>query len=150
MEAMTLRFRNLLRQCPDCADALRTLKLLTTGSIPLTHERVEAVWENVFGRTGGNLSDCLRVLRDQSFVRENGSAEGTVRPEPAYLRDAVTYTEGKEPEDDFFPSLVDTLVALEDAEALTGLGVVCLLGTGRGSSAQGAYICFDLATEVEP
>jgi tetratricopeptide (TPR) repeat protein len=151
MEAMALRFRNLLWQRPDHVDALRALKLLTTASIrPLTHERVEAVWKKVFGRTGLHLRDCLRALADQSFLREDSSAEGSVRPEPAYLRDAVTYTDGKEPEDDFFPALVDTLEEVGDAEALTNLGVVCVLGMGQRWSAQAAYDCFDRATRVDP
>lgn len=150
LEAMTLRFRNLLRQRPDYADALRALKLLMNGSIPPTRQRVEAVWNSVFHRTGGNLRDCLRTLASQSFLLADDSADQIVRPEPAYLRDAVTYTEGKEPEDDFFPALVDTLRELGDAEALTGLGVVCLLGTSKVWSPQGAYDCFDLATEVDP
>jgi len=149
LEAMVLRFKLLLRERPDYADALRALKLLTAASVgPLTHRRVEAVLGRVFGRTNLHLRDCLRTLADQSFLQDEASADATVRPEPAYLRDAVTYTEGKEPKDDFFPTLVDTLQEQGDAEALNGLGVACMLGGGW--SAQAIWECFDRATEADP
>jgi tetratricopeptide (TPR) repeat protein len=149
LEAMVLRFRNLLRERPDYADTLRALKLLTAASVgPLTHRRVEAVLGRVFGRTDLHLRDCLRALAGQSFLRDDGSVDATVRPEPAYLRDAVTYTEGKAPRDDFFPTLVDALQEQGDAEALNGLGVACMLGGGW--SWQAIWECFDRATEADP
>lgn len=149
MEAMSLRFRNLLRDRPDHADALRAMKLLTAASIrPLTHKRVEATLENIFGRTGVHLQDILGNLADQSFLQEDGLLDGTVRPEPAYLRDAVTYTEGKEPKDDFFPTLLYTLKDIEDADAMIGLGVSYMIG-GR-FNAQAVYDCFLWATEADP
>jgi len=149
MEAMSLRFSNLLRERPDYADALRALKLLTAASVrPLTRRRLEAVLGSVFGRTEIHLTDCIRALADQSFLREDGSADGVVLPEPAYLRDAVTYTEGKEPEDDIFPALIDTFEALGDAEALSDLGMVGLL-SGKWST-QAAWVCLDRATRVDP
>lgn len=149
MEAMSLRFRNLLRDHPDHADALRAMKLLTAASVqPLTHEHVEAVLRSIFGRTSVHLQDLLRNLADQSFLQEDGLLDGAVRPEPAYLRDAVTYTEGKRPEDDFFLALVDVLEGLGDAEALTSLGVSCLIGGGW--SAQAIWECFNRATKADP
>lgn len=149
MEAMTLRFQNLLWQHPDHADILRALKLLTAASVrPLTHRRVKAVSERVFGRSGLHLPDGLRHLSEQSFVQNNDWRNETVYPETAYLSYAVTYTEGKQPEDDFFFALVDTLEELNDAEALNGLGVACLIGGGW--SAQAVWECFERATTVDP
>jgi tetratricopeptide (TPR) repeat protein len=149
MEAMSLRFRNLLRECPDHADALRAMKLLTAASIrPLTYGRVEAVLGSVFGRTEGHLRDCLRVLSDQAFLQEGPSADETVRPEPAYLRDVVSYSEGKEPKDDFFPTLLHTLKEIRDADAMISLGVSSMTG-GRWSP-QAVYYCFDWATKIDP
>jgi tetratricopeptide (TPR) repeat protein len=149
MEAMNLRFRNLLQNHPDYADALRAMKLLTAASIrPLTHRRIEAALSSVFGRTETHLRDCLRILSDQAFLQADPSADGRVRPEPAYLRDAVFYTEGKEPKDDFFPALLYSLKDIGDADAMIGLGVSSMLG-GR-FNAQAVYDCFHWATEADP
>lgn len=149
LEAMSLRFRKLLRDRPDQADVLRAMKLLTavSGGI-LTHRRLKAVLKEAFGRENVHLRDCLRDLSDQAFLKEDPLPDQTVYPEPAYLRDAVSYTEGKEPRDDFFPTLFNTFRDLEDADGLLGLGVTSMIG---GSwSPQAVYWCFDLATELEP
>lgn len=149
MEAMALRFKNLLRKRPDHADALRAMKLLTAASVqPLTHRRVKAVLGSVFGRTETHLRDCLRSLSDQAFLQEAPSANGMARPEPAYLRDAVSYTEGKEPKDDFFPALLYALGDIGDADGMISLGVSSMLN-GR-FNAQAVYDCFHWATEADP
>ncbi len=149
MEAMSLRFRNLLRKFPDQADAMRAMKLLAAASVqPLTYRRIEAVLGTIFGRRGLHLHDCLRSLSDQAFLQESPSADGTALPDPAYLRDAVSYTEGKEPKDDFFPMLLYTLKEIRDADAMISLGVSSILG-GK-FNAQAVYDCFHWATEADP
>ncbi|MDP9476834.1 MAG: tetratricopeptide repeat protein [Actinomycetota bacterium] len=149
LEAMSLRFRNLLRDRPDHADVLRAMKLLTAASVgELTHRRLEAVLKEAFGRDDVHLGDSLRDLSDQAFLKRGPSPDETAYPEPAYLRDAVSYTEGKEPRDDFFPALLYAFRDLRDADALISLGVTSMIG-GRWNP-QSVYWCFDLATEIEP
>ncbi|MBA2346421.1 MAG: tetratricopeptide repeat protein [Rubrobacter sp.] len=149
LEAMSLRFRNLLRDYPDHADVLRAMKLLTAASVgALTHRRLEAALKEAFGRDEVHLGDCLRDLSEQAFLKRGPPPDETAYPEPAYLRDAVTYTEGKEPRDDFFPALFYAFRNLEDADALISLGVTSMIG-GRWNP-QAVYWCFDSATEIEP
>lgn len=150
MEAMSLRFRNLLGTRPDYADALRAMKLLTTvaSSIPLSYRRIEAVLKEVFGRTDMRLDECFRSLADQAFLRELPSAKSAARPEPANLRDAVSYTEGKEPKDDFFPALLNALNEIGDADGMISLGVMSMIS--GNFNAQAVYDCFELATEADP
>ena len=129
LEAMSLRFRNLLRDRPDHADVLRAMKLLTTASVgALTHRRLEAALKEAFGRDELHLGDCLRSLSEQAFLKRGPATDEAVHPEPAYLRDAVTYTEGKEPRDDFFPALLYAFRDLRDADALISLGVTSMIG----------------------
>ena len=119
LEAMSLRFRNLLRDRPDHADVLRAMKLLTAASVgALTHRRLEAVLKEAFGRDDVHLGDCLRDLSEQAFLKRGPSPEETAHPEPAYLRDAVSYTEGKEPQ--------------VRQERQHGLEVSCLCGASYG------------------
>lgn len=149
LEAMSLRFRNLLRDRPSHADALRAMKLLTAASVgALTHRRLGAALKEAFGRDEIHLGDCLRDLSEQAFLKRGPSPDETAHPEPAYLRDAVSYTEGKEPRDDFFPALFYAFEDLRDADALISLGVTSMIG---GSwNPQAVYWCFDSATEIEP
>jgi len=97
MEAMALRFNKLLHERPNVADTQRALKLLSAaGILPITHRRIEAVLRRVFGRHGIHLYDHLRILAKESFLQDWDAREGTVQPEPAYLRDTVTtYIEAK-------------------------------------------------------
>lgn len=123
MEAMALRFNNLLHERPHDADTLRALKLLSAaGILPFTHRRIEAVLRRILGRHEIHLHDQLRILAEQSFLQHWEPREGTVQPEPAYLGDAVTYTEGKEPKDDF-PKLADVLEDIDDHRGLNYLGI---------------------------
>jgi tetratricopeptide (TPR) repeat protein len=149
LEAMSLRFRNLLRDRPDQADVLRAMKLLTAVSAGiLTPRRLKAVLKEAFGRETVHLQDCLRDLSDQAFLKEDPFPDKIVYPDPAYLRDAVSYTEGKEPRDDFFPALFNAFRDLEDADALISLGVTSMIG--ESWSPQAVFWCFDLATELDP
>ncbi len=51
IDAMALRFNNLLHERPHIADTQRVLKLLSAaGILPFTHRRIEAILRQVFGR----------------------------------------------------------------------------------------------------
>lgn len=146
MEAMILRFRRLLRENPEQADALRALQLLASaGVLPFTHRRLQAVLERIFQRHDAHLHDCLRVLAEQSFLQSEATQDA-IQPEPAYLRDAVTYTEGKNPEDDW-DMLADVLEDIGDYEGLVHLGETHILFLQDDSRAL-AYI--DRSIELNP
>ncbi len=120
MRYMRERFHDLSDKYPEQRDALRALKLLSAGGIlPLSRHRLKAVLEHVFERRL-HLDDCLNTLTNQAFLQPGG--HDPVEPEPAYLEYVVTYTEGKEPQDDFV-RLAIVLENLKDHEGLVRLNV---------------------------
>jgi tetratricopeptide (TPR) repeat protein len=145
MEAMTLRFKKLAHERPHVADTLRTLKLLSAAAIlPFTYRRIETVLEQLFGRREIHLGDYLSALANGSFLQDWEQHQGTVRPEPAYLRDAVTYTVGKSPQDDF-PKLADVLEDMDDSEGLFYLGVTY----NEEEDYEQALTCFDTSLQIK-
>lgn len=118
--AMRARFEHVLS--PEQKDLLRAILLLATAGIPFTHRRLHLVMKhpNLFKREGMHIRDCLETLTDQAFLQPP-ALQDPVRPEPAYLLNAVDYAAGKEPENDF-PILVDTLEEDGDAEGLLYFG----------------------------
>ena len=118
LEAMRLRFEKLQE---DKKDVLRSLVLLLLAGIPsLTHRRVQAVIEEVFQRNV-LLGDCLQALADSAFLRRP-ALQDPILPEPAYLLGIRSYSEGKNPRDDF-PKLIDVLASLEDLDGILYLSV---------------------------
>jgi tetratricopeptide (TPR) repeat protein len=145
MTAMHQRFEHALT--PEQQDTLRGLQLLASGGVqPFTHRRLRAVLEehNLFERSGLHLQDCLNALAEQAFIRRP-APQDPVYPEPAYLLDSVTYTEGKTPRDDF-TKLREVLAELRDHEGLVRLGVVFGFNSDPGQ----ALACFDLAITQKP
>lgn len=127
MATMRRRFNVLLHEHREQAHTLRALKLLVhAGVLPYTHERLRAVLkhEQLFRRRDPPLHQTLENLAGQAFLR-SGSQE-PIQPESAYLRYVVTYTPGKEPEDDF-PKLADVLEGMADTEGLFKLGTTYAL-----------------------
>jgi hypothetical protein len=101
---------------------LRSLKLLAYAGVqPFTHQRIRATVEGLFSRRDLHLRDCMDVLGEQAFVRRPAPKD-PVRPEPAYLRDAVAYVEGKHVAEDF-PELNGVLEESEDHRGLLLLGL---------------------------
>jgi tetratricopeptide (TPR) repeat protein len=125
MEAMKLRFKNLLHEDSEQAYILRGLKLLAAGGIlPLTQDRLQAVLEHIFGTPTFHLDHRLELLAQQSFLRSG--SQDPIQPEHAYLRYVVTYIAGKYIEDDF-AKLANVLKGLEDYEGLFDLGITYTL-----------------------
>lgn len=117
LRAMRQRFQGLP---PDQKDTLRALRLLTVaGVLPFSHKRLLGMLQRVFHRTF-HLGDCLDASAEAAFLRRP-AAQDAVSPEAAYLLGAVTYTEGKNPREDFSP-LADVLAELEDDMGLVYLG----------------------------
>lgn len=120
MGTMRARFERVLS--PEQKDALRAILLLAIAGIPFAHRRLHLVMKhpNLFKREGVHIRDCLETLTDQAFLQPP-ALQDPVRPEPAYLLNAVDYAAGKEPEDDFL-ILIDTLEEDGDAEGLLYFG----------------------------
>lgn len=117
MHAMQIRFEHALS--PEQRDTLRTLHLLGFANVrPFTHNRIKLVLEHpdLFARTGVHLGDSLEDLTEQAFLH-HPATQDPVDPELAYLLEAVEYTEGKTPLDDF-PTLVEIFDTAADAEGL--------------------------------
>jgi tetratricopeptide (TPR) repeat protein len=148
MNAMRTRFNILSYSHPEQADVLRGLKLLDCAGLPLTHELLRAVLrhEKLFQyRDPHFLPQSLGALADQEgFLRRGGT--DPVRPEPAYLRDCVTYLPGRTPEEDF-PLLADMLEELEDPEGLRSLGITC---RDKLKAQEWAIAYFDRALRLRP
>ena len=105
------RFQSL---SPEHKDVLRGLKLLTAaGILPHTHRRLEVVLKSIFGRTL-HLGDTLDVLAAASLIRRP-ARQDPVQPDAAYLRDGVSYAEGRSPELDF-PALAAALQEIGDTD----------------------------------
>jgi tetratricopeptide (TPR) repeat protein len=114
LESMRARFRAIP---PEHKDLLRAVRLLDVGGVlPYTQSRVKTIWESVFQRVGSHLGDCVDRLADESFLRRP-ARQNPVQPEPAYLKFATTYTEGRQPEDDF-SALADALFESGDGAGL--------------------------------
>jgi tetratricopeptide (TPR) repeat protein len=131
-------------------DTLRVVKLLSrAGILPLTHPRIKALLEEegLFDWRDFHLRrDCLDKLREYAFIGSAPSPE-VVRPEPAYLADdVVTYTEGKEPEQDF-DVLMHVLRELGDDAGLFYLGNTYYSSLQNMQKAIEAY---DAALEIRP
>ena len=142
MVAMSLRFGSLL---PEQQDTLRGLQLLASaGVLPFTTQHLQPVLQHIFQRQNLHLADCLRALTEQAFLRPP-ITQDRINPEPAYLRQVVTYVEGKSPEDDFVP-LLNVLVKLRDAEGLNDMGIVRLWEDDY----ELAEACFEQALAIEP
>jgi len=91
------------------------------------------------------LGDCLEALANQAFLRSG--SQDPVEPEAAYLRDAVTYTRGREPKEDF-PKLADVLEHwLEDHEGLLYLSATHRLDL---NDYERALACIDGALRLKP
>ena len=117
MRAMRSRFDHALSL--EQKDVLRALQLLAFANVrPFTHDRIKLVLEHpdLFARTGVYLRDCLEALAEQAFLHRP-AIQDPVDLEPAYLLEAVDYTEGKIPLDDF-PTLVEILDTSADADGL--------------------------------
>jgi hypothetical protein len=122
MKAMRQRFEHALS--PEQQDTLRALQLLAFAGVqPFDHRRLRAVLEHerLFDRRGLHLRDCLTALTQQAFILDP-AFQDPVRPEPAYLRDTVTYITDRDPLQDF-TELADVLVELEDHQGLFYLGI---------------------------
>ncbi len=104
-------------------DALRALKLLDTGGVPLTIPRFQIVLRGVFHRSieQNRTEDVLRNLWDQFFLLEQPSMK-RLHPHFGYLGYAVSYSEGREPEDERWDNLAQALEKARDVEALVHLG----------------------------
>jgi tetratricopeptide (TPR) repeat protein len=128
------RFQSL---APEHKDVLRGLKLLTAaGILPHTHRRLEVVLKSVFTRTLV-LGDALDALAAASLIRRP-ARQDPVQPDAAYLRDGVTYAEGRSPALDF-PALATALQEIGDAEGLFYLGITYLLSGERYQEAVNVY-----------
>jgi tetratricopeptide (TPR) repeat protein len=153
LEAMRIRFQALRSaQQKDPLYTLRALKLLSSGGIlPFTHCRIEAVMKGIFQRHDFYLSDCLDLLVDRAFI-QHSPQQGPVEPEPAYLKEVVTYAEGKAPEDDF-PALARELEGLDDAPGLFYLGLTHMLPPKgmpvQEYNGQQALACFERALRLK-
>jgi len=145
MDDMHERFLDLP---PEQQDILRTLQLLfASGVFPYTHSRLQVVLKQLFHRDIDHLCDSLVVLEKRAFLYSPGHSD-PVRPEPAYLRDAVSYREYKMPEDDFV-ALADVLAGkgVEDLEGMRYLGVN--MGTLLQNYQQ-ALACFQQILKLKP
>lgn len=119
-EAMRRRFKHALT--PEQRDVLRSLKLLAYAGVqPFTHQRIRTTAEGLFSRRDLHLRNSLDVLGEQALVHRPAPKD-LVRPEPAYLRDAVAYVEGKHVTEDF-PELKGVLEESEDHRGLLLLGL---------------------------
>ena len=128
------RFQSL---SPEHKDVLRGLKLLTAaGILPHTHRRLEVVLKSIFGRTL-HLGDTLDVLAAASLIRRP-ARQDPVQPDAAYLRDGVSYAEGRSPELDF-PALAAALQEIGDTDGLFYLGKTYLLDSENYQAAVNVY-----------
>ncbi len=109
-------------------DTLRALLLLDTTTLRPTRQRLQAILDHIFQRPQLRLDDCLDALADRDFLQK--PAGGVIQPEPAYIQNAVEYTEGRSPEDDF-RALIGVLTGLEDIDGLLGLATDGLLSRER-------------------
>ncbi len=127
-------------------DVLRALQLLAAGGIlPFAQRRLNAVLQGVFRRQDAHIEDHLGALAEEAFLSRPASQD-PVCPEPAYLLHAVSYGEGKSPQDDL-PGLGDVLSALRDTGGLLCLGITCL---GHGRTLDLAISCLSRATDLSP
>ena len=142
LEAMRQRFQALPAEQKD---TLRALKLLgAAGILPFTHARLQTVLESLFQRRL-HLGDCLESLTGHAFLRRP-ARQDPLQPEPAYLLDAVEYTEGRSPEDDF-PILEDLLRGLNDVEGILYIGTTYWLTL---KNHQRALACLDTVIHFRP
>lgn len=120
VSVMRNRFEHTLSS--DQKYALRALLLLASAGVPFTQLRLRLIMEhpNLFRRKNVHIQDCLEALTDQAFL-QLPALQDPIRPEPAYLLNAVSYVTGREPEEDF-PFLRDSLEECGDAEGLLYFG----------------------------
>ena len=106
-QAMAERFRTLTEPSKD---ALRAMKLLDAGSIPLTRPRLHTVLVHVFDRSleQPQMEETLRILWDEFFLLEPPST-GSVSPHFGHLLYAVSYPEGQYPEDERWDNMARVL-----------------------------------------
>ena len=117
--AMVERFRML----PDPEkDALRAMKLLDAGSVPLTVPRLQLALNNVFhcDTVQHPIEHMLLSLWNYSFLLERPSAQ-KLHPHFGHLVYAVQYPEGPDPEEDRWEILSRALEEARDGEALLHL-----------------------------
>src|SRR5579875_2751466 len=122
LRAMKERFFQLSETEKDLLRALHLLR--SAGVLLLTQTRIRAVLEGVFNRRVHDLRDILGALKRQAFLR-NTVRDETVVPEPAYVTNAVTYTDGKSVHEDW-PALQVVLAKLGDYTGLLDLGALHL------------------------
>jgi tetratricopeptide (TPR) repeat protein len=114
--AMAERFRTLDE---STRDALRTMKLLDAGGVPITIPRLQTVSFGVFQRNldQHQTEDILSDLWSKSFLLRQPSL-GRIDPNFGVLAYVVSYQEGSDPEDERWDNL---LRALENARDMEGL-----------------------------
>lgn len=117
---MRHRFRLLLD--PE-KDVLRAMKLLDAGGVPVTVPRIDAALMAVFNRSidPSQKEDILRNLWEQGFLRDQPLGP-MVHPHFGHLAFAVSYQEGRGPEDDSWDNLVNSLEEIQDVDALVYVG----------------------------
>ena len=116
---MEARLKGLTQETED---TLHTLKLLRVAGVgPPTHQRVENVLKAVFQYQNTRLPLALAELAKNAFIKLPAIQE-PIQPEEAYLRDVVSYVDGKHPKDDL-NTLGQMLIDARDAEGLHYLAI---------------------------
>jgi tetratricopeptide (TPR) repeat protein len=136
------RFQSL---SPEQKDTLRAAKLLSAaGILPYTHQRLELVLTSIFRRSV-HLGDTLDVLAGTSLIRRP-ARQDPIQPDAAYLKDGVSYAEGRSPELDF-AALAAALQENGDVGGLFNLGNTYLLTVKNNQEAANT---FDRALQLQP
>ena len=113
------RLKNLT---PETKDTLHALKLLRCAGVgPPTRQRVENVLKAIFLHQDIHLHKALAELAENAFIKLPATQE-PIQPEEAYLRDVVSYVDGKHPKEDI-DALGQMLRNTGDAEGLHYLAI---------------------------